>query len=69
VKTKVDCQECNGDGSWLPAGACGGCEHCPSPRRCGECGGTGQVEVELEPEDEARIADLERLASGKDGAG
>jgi len=43
----VVCRECNGDGVIIPAGSCGGgCDFCPPGRRCGECGGAGQIEVD-----------------------
>lgn len=38
------CPACNGEGSWLPVGACGGCEFCPSATPCRECRGTGKTE-------------------------
>lgn len=42
----TDCPECGGFGDYLPAGACGACEFCPSPRVCGACKGTGRIAVE-----------------------
>ena len=43
---EIECPECNGDGSTLPAGACGGCEFCPAPQRCVPCQGTGVLRRE-----------------------
>jgi hypothetical protein len=67
VLTKVECPGCNGEDSWLPDGACGGCDFCPSPRRCGECDGTGQVfaaDVETWPDEEEESAPDTDQATG-----
>jgi hypothetical protein len=40
------CPGCDGEGYWLPAGACGGCDYCPTARRCDACNGTGKVSHE-----------------------